>query len=166
MGAAGPPGPPGTKGIPGPAWDAVRQGNEMIALAQDMLRKVDTVSQSSDEAAALLLDQMRMIEKQIGLDEKGLELTQAELGEITENARNMMRGLLQFNGTFKKAKRVINAKKNVQNMISQEIKKVQMAESRYMVKPESSKSGAHRAAQGGLALLSSGIVLVMLSWSC
>lgn len=122
----------------------------MIALAQDMLRKVDTISQSSDEASALLIDQMRMIDKQIGLDEKGLELTQAELAQITEDAKGMMRGLLQFNGTLVKSKQVLVSKQESQQQVVREMERVRNAENRYKMSPD--KSNGHRSTAGFAAL--------------
>lgn len=89
-GTQGAHGPSGPVGEPGEDWDGVREGAEMLSLSKDLLRKVDTVAQSHDESSTLLLMQMRMLEKQIGLDEKDLLLSVEDYNRLKGLERNIV----------------------------------------------------------------------------
>lgn len=75
-------GPLGPAGMPGPAWDGEKQGEEMIAYAHEILHKIDTLNQQKDEAAAMLIDEMMELDKQLGLEDHDNWMTDDELKQI------------------------------------------------------------------------------------
>lgn len=97
---AGPPGPPGPPGVhgptgpeglvgnpgpagmPGPPWDGEKQGEEMIAFAEEILHKIDTLNQQKDQAAAMIVDDMKELENQLNLSDHDNWMSDDELNQI------------------------------------------------------------------------------------
>lgn len=77
----------------------------MIDHAKDLLRQVDTVNKQSDEAAAMLVEEMREIEKQLGLEDKENWITADELQQISALADDMTKQLNSYSGHLDHAQR-------------------------------------------------------------
>lgn len=73
LGEGGPPGPPGAD------WDTPKQALEMVDLAKELIRRVDSIRESHDYAATQMLEGIDHIAKELDIDESSLKGYDAEL---------------------------------------------------------------------------------------
>lgn len=130
-GPRGPQGEPGEKGQLGEAWDGKRQGEEMISLVEDLLRKVDTISQSQDEASSVLVEQIKMLENQIGMDSTDLHLTKEELEAERRLAARIPEEMQRLREQRLAAAEALEAKSQSQADVLQELQRAEVAERSY-----------------------------------
>eukprot|EP00933_Yihiella_yeosuensis_P081146 TRINITY_DN94696_c0_g1_i1.p1 TRINITY_DN94696_c0_g1~~TRINITY_DN94696_c0_g1_i1.p1 ORF type:complete len:327 (+),score=69.29 TRINITY_DN94696_c0_g1_i1:108-1088(+) len=161
-GEAGPPGPRGPKGPKGDSWDASKQGEDLINLAKDLERKTDTVSQSKDEAASLLIEQMRMLEKQLGMEERNVDLTQAELSRVFDLEQKMNGKLGQYNGHLQHSRQELEAHRHSQLETLQDIGRVEGESQKYKSPPKRKSSAYGSRRVSALTLI---VVLVFGAFS-
>eukprot|EP00930_Biecheleria_cincta_P047556 TRINITY_DN3298_c0_g1_i2.p1 TRINITY_DN3298_c0_g1~~TRINITY_DN3298_c0_g1_i2.p1 ORF type:complete len:392 (-),score=81.67 TRINITY_DN3298_c0_g1_i2:113-1186(-) len=124
-GPDGPVGPPGPAGMPGIPWDAEKHGEEMIAFAHEILHKVDTLNQQKDEAAAMLIDEMRELDKQLGLEDHDNWMTEEELKMINTVASNMEVSLENWEKHLEHSKAMLLQKAAQQTALEMEINETQ-----------------------------------------
>jgi len=159
-------GEPGAKGLPGEPWDGSKQGEEFVRLAEELLHKVDTITSSQDEAAGLLIEQLKMLERQVGLDSSSLELTEEELEAERRLAARLPWDSERLQEQNDKAYQALNSKLQSQVSVEMEFARARAAQQNYMTQGStwshhqaSAKSKAWRHACG-LALV---IVAVVFS---
>eukprot|EP00439_Symbiodinium_sp_Y106_P068981 s2061_g11.t2 len=133
QGERGPKGPGGPRGPPGPDYDGEKKGDEMIDMAKDLLRKVDTLNQQSDEAAAMLVDEMKELEKQLGLEEKENWITEDELRQIGELATDMTKQLNSYSGHLEHARHGLAMKAHSQQAAMQELEQTRARQEAFML---------------------------------
>lgn len=124
-------GPVGDAGPPGPDFDGESLGDQLVSQAQETLRKIDTVSQSSDEAAGLLVEQMAMLEQQIGMDAGDLHDTDTELAQILKRQQDIQAVLKNYSAKIDADKQAMAQASQTQQVTSAEIQKVQLAKVQY-----------------------------------
>lgn len=152
---AGPPGPPGDigphgalgpqgaqgvvgeKGITGEDWDGRRQGDEMIALGQELIHKVDTLAQTHDESSSILLEQMKMLERQLGMEVKDLHITQDDLNAQQDLMARIARETQQLKGYRLQSTEAISRKENFEANALQELQHAEQAQMHYQNLPGS-----------------------------
>lgn len=120
-GPEGPLGPSGPSGMLGIPWDGEKQGEEMIAFAHEILHKVDTLNQQKDEAAAMLIDEMRELDKQLGLEDHDNWMTQDELQQINGLSKDMDVNLANWEQHLEHSKEVLLQKAEQQKALQGEI---------------------------------------------
>eukprot|EP00930_Biecheleria_cincta_P047555 TRINITY_DN3298_c0_g1_i1.p1 TRINITY_DN3298_c0_g1~~TRINITY_DN3298_c0_g1_i1.p1 ORF type:complete len:400 (-),score=83.69 TRINITY_DN3298_c0_g1_i1:102-1190(-) len=120
-GQEGPVGPPGPVGMPGPPWDGEKQGDEMIAFAHEILHKIDTLNQQKDEAAAMLIDEMMELDKQLGLEDHDNWMTDDELERIKSMSVSMDAQLDEFHDHLEHTRDVLLQKAEMQKALQAEI---------------------------------------------
>lgn len=130
-GPLGPQGPPGNVGPTGVDFDGVALGEMLITRGKEIIRKVDAVSQSGDQAAGLLVDQMRMLEQQLGLDANELRVSDAELANITKREREINGAVANYSAKLDAEYQAIMQMQQAQNETSVEIQKVQLKEAQF-----------------------------------
>ncbi|CAE7206413.1 Col6a4 [Symbiodinium pilosum] len=133
QGERGPKGPPGPRGPAGPAYDGEKKGDEMIDMAKDLLRKVDTLNQQSDEAAAMLVEEMKELERQLGLEEKENFITEDELRQIGELASDMTKQLNSYAGHLEHARHGLAMKAHSQQAAMQELEQTRVRQEAFML---------------------------------
>lgn len=155
-GETGPPGfqgPPGDEGIPGEPWDGSKQGEELVRLAEELLHKVDTITSSQDEASGLLIEQMKMLERQVGLDSSTLQLTEEELEAERRLAARIPWDSERLREQNNKAFQALNGKLQSQASVEMELARAQAAQQNYIGTrssqyPSSAKSKAWQRQRG------------------
>lgn len=133
QGERGPKGPVGPRGPAGPDYDGEKKGDEMIDMAKDLLRKVDTLNQQSDEAAAMLVDEMKELERQLGLEEKENWITEDELRQIGELATDMTKQLNSYSGHLEHVRHGLAMKAHSQQAAMQELEQTRARQEAFML---------------------------------
>ncbi|CAJ1402276.1 unnamed protein product [Effrenium voratum] len=132
LGDVGPKGPKGPHGAPGPDFDGEKLGAEMIDMAKELLRKVDSLNQQSDEAAAMLVEEMQEIEKQLGLEDKENWITSDELTQIGALAEDMTKQLNSYSGHLDHARRGLATKARSQEEAMHELFQTRQRQQGYL----------------------------------
>merc|ERR1740138_1895985 len=128
IGDPGPAGPPGPAGMPGENWDGPKQGEEMLRAAQVLLTKVEVLNQQKDSASALLLDEMRDMEAQLGMEDKANFMSQEELKQITGLSGDMGGKVDSFDRYLSDARKGLVEKAHRQKSVMQLIDKTRKEE--------------------------------------
>jgi len=138
-GHQGPPGPPGEVGEPGfrgergphgpagkrgPPNDGERHGQELILIAADLLRKVDAVMQTHDETATFLLIQMRLLEKQLGVDSQETAWVRQAMDLMDHRGRDINKTLEKFQEKILAARRLADNASMIQADYQAEVREV------------------------------------------
>lgn len=131
-GPPGPKGPQGPRGPAGPDFDSDKLGDEMIDKAKDLLRQVDTLNQQSDEAAAMLVEEMKEIEKQLGLEDKENWITAEELQQINGLAEDMSKQLHSYSGHLDHARHGLAEKTQNQEAAMHELLETRQRQQAWM----------------------------------
>lgn len=105
----------------------------MIDMAKDLLRKVDTLNQQSDEAAAMLVDEMKELERQLGLEEKENWITEDELRQIGELATDMTKQLNSYSGHLEHVRHGLAMKAHSQQAAMQELEQTRARQEAFML---------------------------------
>lgn len=132
QGPQGPKGPTGPRGPTGPDFDSEKLGDEMIDKAKDLLRQVDTLNQQSDQAAAMLVEEMKEIEKQLGLEDKENWITAEELQQISGLADDMTKQLHSYSGHVEHARKGLQEKTQNQEAAMHELIETRQRQQAYM----------------------------------
>lgn len=158
-GPRGPQGARGRKGPKGPNYDALRNGDLMIQFGQDIYQRLQTLSQSKEEAASVLLDQMKVLERQLAIEDTQLNLTQEELDDVQkiEARMNTELNLIMTNVTH--AEMVLAQKKRNQAAVLQDLQRVRDAEQKYQADPLD-KKGKNASNRAGLSLAFAAVTLL------
>jgi len=137
IGQHGPTGPDGPRGLPGDPgadgepWDGSKNGDDFVSLAEDLLTKVKTVTSSQDEAAGLLIEQMKMLERQVGLDSSTLELTQKEIDAEIRLAKQIPWETLRLKQQNDADWQAVHDKEQSQANVEMELLRAHEAQQRY-----------------------------------
>uniref|UniRef100_A0A7S2HQY8 Uncharacterized protein n=1 Tax=Alexandrium andersonii TaxID=327968 RepID=A0A7S2HQY8_9DINO len=131
LGHRGPQGETGETGITGEDWDGKKQGDEMIMLGNEMLHKVDTLVQTHDESASILLEQMKMLERQLGMEVKDLHITQDDLNAQQDLMARIARETEMLKGYRLHATEAIGGKEMFEAGALQELQHAEQAQLRY-----------------------------------
>jgi len=138
-GAAGPPGP---AGMPGPDWDGPKQGEEMIRNVRDLLFKVDTLNQQKDSVSAMLLDEMRELDTQLGLEERDNVVSQDELNQIKGLSDDMSTKVHAFDNYLSDARKGLVDKARAQKSAMQLISATRQSKDT-VVRQETERQGTY-----------------------
>lgn len=137
IGQHGPTGPDGPRGLPGDPgadgepWDGSKNGDDFVSLAEDLLTKVKTVTSSQDEAVGLLIEQMKMLERQVGLDSSTLELTQKEIDAEIRLAKQIPWETLRLKQQNDADWQAVHDKEQSQANVEMELLRAHEAQQRY-----------------------------------
>jgi len=130
-GPPGPVGPPGAKGPEGVPWDGLAQGEEIIRLGEDLLRKVDTVVEGHDEAMEMILSQLRHLELQVGLENQDEVFTEENIKKILAAEQELKMDTNLYAGHLNDAARNLDNALDTEARTMEELYRAEQAENRY-----------------------------------
>lgn len=81
QGETGLPGPQGLTGPPGITFDGKKKADELISSAKDMLRHMDTMSSSHDQASTMLLNQIQNLERDLNMEDQDIARIEGDLAD-------------------------------------------------------------------------------------
>eukprot|EP00931_Biecheleriopsis_adriatica_P036502 TRINITY_DN21022_c0_g1_i2.p1 TRINITY_DN21022_c0_g1~~TRINITY_DN21022_c0_g1_i2.p1 ORF type:complete len:346 (-),score=67.20 TRINITY_DN21022_c0_g1_i2:180-1217(-) len=134
-GEVGAKGPPGPRGMPGPDFDGEKQGDEMINSAKELLHKVDTLTQQSDEAASMLLEEMKDIDNQLGLEDAEDAQAEGELVQIGNLAGDMTTQLNTHSRNLVHAQHALHNKLVQERHVAHDVYRTRHLQQQYMHAP-------------------------------
>lgn len=152
-GPEGPQGPPGAKGPEGVPWDGLAQGEEIIRLGEDLLRKVDTVVEGHDEAMEMILTQLRNLELQVGLENQDEVFTEENIKKLLAAEQELKMDTNLYKGHLNDASKDLDSALDMESRTMEELYRAEQAENRYKGYPRS-----------GMAPKSNAVTLLSTSW--
>lgn len=127
-GPLGEPGLPGPPGYPGMAADGDALAAKLLDLAEKMTHRVDSIGQSSDGATQQQMEQIKMMEKQLGYDSDNLVMIDGVLGSIASIGGKSDEYLGELRGKLEKIKSDMDAKRAYDKMLEEQMAALQQQE--------------------------------------
>merc|ERR1719235_1367216 len=112
-------------------FDGHKRANELIGVAKDLLRHVDTNLQSHDQASSMLLEQMRSMEKQLDMEDQDAAAQERQLAQDNRLANAHNSEFTVFDHRLKNGQKQLKLHKGYQEGIASRIANVAFKQLEY-----------------------------------
>jgi len=96
VGLKGPHGPAGPTGVQGMAYNADALADSMLNRARELVQRADGLAQSHDQTSAMLLMQIRQMEKQMGDDVGNMEHSSSLLAGVAAGSGRLQEEIDEY----------------------------------------------------------------------